>query len=176
MTRAGHARPETLVIHPLQIWQDLWNLSRGSCAFVRWLAERDPLEIGLAVFSAEAPTATRGVQSAYAVRIASAAGAPRSVKLLMDFYALNAPPGTDGHYAYFSRTLRIPPRVATTVDIRYDWERTVCFTCEGLATEPDDLWWRGAQGLPQLYAVYALLYDLAGAELDRLVISQELCG
>lgn len=158
-----------------RIWQDLRDVSAGSRALAGWLTRRDPREVGLALFSAEATAATRGVSSTYVARIASADEAPRSVKLLLDFYAVNPPPTTDGHYAYFSESLRIPPRAATTLEIRYDWERTARFSREGLCTAPDDLW-RGAEGLPRLYAVYAILLDPHGVELDRLVIGQELRG
>jgi hypothetical protein len=163
------------VIRSARVWQDLRDFSAGSRALVRWLTERDPLEVGLALFGAETPAATRGVPSTYVARIASAGEAPRSVTFLMDFYTLNPAPTTNGHYVYFSRSLRIPPRATTTLEIRYDWERTARFSCEGSSTAPDDFW-RGSEGLPRVYAVYAILLDPNGVELDRLVISQELRG
>lgn len=156
-------------------WRELRDLASGSRAFVRWLREPDPAEVGLALFTADAPVANRGTPSRYTARIASLAERPRPVKLLLDFYALNPRPGTDGHYAYFSRTLRVPARAATTVEIRYDWERKARFAWDDVSSAADQMW-RGAEGLPRVYAVYALVLDPAGVELDRLMIAQELRG
>jgi len=156
-------------------WRDLRDLAAGSRACVRWLRERDPVEVGLALFAADARAATRGTPSRYTVRVASTAERPRPVKLLLDFYALNPRPGTDGHYAYLGHSLRVPPRAATTVEIRYDWERGARLSWDDVSIRAEQVW-RGAEGLPRVYAVYALVLDPAGAELDRLVIAQELRG
>jgi hypothetical protein len=157
------------------VWRDLRDVAVGGRAFLRALRERDPVEIGLALFAAGASLATRGTASTYTVRIASVAPSPRPVRLLIDFYALNPPAGTDGHHAYFGRRLRIAPRTATTIELRYDWQRVARFAQDGEVSVPDDTW-RGPEGQPRLYAVYALLHDPGGAELDRLVIAQELRG
>jgi hypothetical protein len=157
------------------MWHEVRELARGARALVRALSERDPVEVGLAAFSAGAPLATRGTPSVYTVRVASLAAEPRSVRLLLDFYALRPDPGSDGHHAYFTRHLRLPPRAATTVEFRYDWDRAASFVHEDRASDPEQTW-RASDARPRAYAVYALLHGSDGAELDRLVVGQDLRG
>jgi hypothetical protein len=135
------------------MWRDLRDVVRGGRTLARRLASTDPVEVGFAAFSAAAAVARRGADARYVARIASAVDVPRSVKLLIDVYALRAPSNSDGHHAYFWRTVRIPPRAVSTVEIAYDWVRTAQFSWGGRALSPEHFW-RG--------------------EIDRSMIAQHL--
>jgi hypothetical protein len=155
------------------MWRDLGHVVRGGRALVRSLTSPDPVEVGFAAFSAAARVARRGASAHYVARIASTVAVPRSVRLLIDVYALRAPANSDGHHAYFWRSLRIAPRASTTVEIAYDWARTAHFSWGGRSFAPEDFW-RGGEGLPQIYIVYALVLDPERGEIDRSMVAQDL--
>jgi len=97
------------------------------------------------------------------------------VKLAIDIYSVNAPKHPDGHYGYFAKSLRVPPRTSTVVEIHYDWLHSASFFIGGVSSSPDQLW-KGEVDSSQLYSISAMLFDPHGNRLDSLTIFQELVG
>lgn len=157
------------------MWRDLRRIVRGAAAFFRHLVSQDRIDIALGLFAAEARVARRGISNRYAVRIATVGEETRYVTLLIDISSMSALRHQDGHYGYCKKSLKVPPRTSTVVQIHYDWLHSAYFLIDGLSSPSDSLW-RGEVGSPQLYSVSAVLCDPQGGQLDKLTIFQELAG
>jgi hypothetical protein len=155
--------------------KDLRRVFRGACAFFKFLASKDPITMGLGLLSAESYIARRGLSNRYVVRIASAYDKTQHAKLVIDIYSMTVPKHPEGHYAYFTQSLSLPPRTASVVEIQYDWLHAAYFHIDGVSSPAAELW-RGSVDAPQLYSIFALLFDPQGSLLDRLAIFQELVG
>jgi hypothetical protein len=129
--------------------------------------------MGLGLLSAESDIARRGFANRYAVRLVSPSTKTQQAKLVIDIYSLSVPKHPEGHYAYFTQRVSLPPRTASVVEIQYDWLQAASFHIDGVCSPAADLW-RGPVDAPQLYSVFALLIDPQGSLVDRLAIFQEL--
>jgi hypothetical protein len=156
-----------------QLLRDLRRIAGGFALFLEYLVTTERVEIGLGQFSAESSVAARGIPNQYLVTISSARSEPMDVTLVIDIYAVDSPPRTDGHYAYFAKRLKARPRASTLVEARYDWLARAGFLLDGTPLAPDDFW-RGTLDRSARYSVNAFLLDPHGDRLEVLTVYQEL--
>jgi hypothetical protein len=157
------------------VCKDLRRVFRGACEFLQFLASKDSVTMGLGLLSAESYIAHRGLANRYDVRIVSACEKTQEARLVIDIYSVTVPKHPEGHYAYFTQRVSLPPRTASIVEIQYDWLHAASFHIDGVSSPPAELW-RGPIDTPQLYSIFTLLVDPQGSLLDRLTIFQELSG
>jgi hypothetical protein len=156
-----------------QLSRDLGRIARGCAVLLRYLLTTDRLEIGLGEFSAESPVATRGRPNRYFVTISSVGSEPREVTLAIDIYTIDSPVHPGGHYAHFSKRMKVRPGCLTPVEVRYDWGTEAGFLIDGTPSGPDDLW-KGTLDRITRYSVNAVLRDPRGTCLECLTVYQEL--
>jgi hypothetical protein len=155
------------------MWRDLARIAAGTSAFVGQLLSRDRVEVALGLLAARSRVARRGLPNVYIVRIANLAGEPRAVTLRVEIVSAAGRTRPGGHRASLAKALRVRPRAATEVEIRYDWLGSASAVVDGIRLSPD-AFEQGGANAPGLYSVSAVLLDARGQQPDRLTIYQEL--
>jgi hypothetical protein len=158
------------------LWQvgvDSGRVFRGTVAFFQYFCAGEDGDVGLGLLSAESNLARRGQANEYVVRIANAARQSREVTLTIDIAAAHASAPDLERYAYFTKSLTVPPHLSRAIAIRYDWMNHVCFHVDGASSLPDSFC-RGESNVPHLYAVTAFLSNGQGRLGDDLTVYQEL--
>lgn len=156
-----------------QVLNDLRRIVKGSVVFVEYLLSSELVEIGLGQLSAGSAVALRGRQNRYLVTICNARIEPQDVTLAIDICAVDSPTHPGGHYAHFSKRLKVQPRVSTQVEVQYDWLTKAGFVVDDMPSPPDDFW-RGTLDRSAHYSVNAILLDPSGNRLELLTVYQEL--
>jgi hypothetical protein len=162
-----------LLMRPRRITQELGRTLRGAAAFLQHLSARQDLDVAFGLLVAESSVAKKGERNDYRLRIANATCAPRSLFVAISLGVANAPERAEDRYAHFTTSLTVRPATSTTLTLRYDWIDEAQFCVDGTVLQSEGPW-RGALGMPNLYAVTATLQDTEGRRLDELTVYQTL--
>jgi hypothetical protein len=152
---------------------DLRRMLGGSVTFVECLCTRDPGEVGFGQLSAGSTLAVRGQRNRYAVTISNGRIDPLDVTLVLDIYTTDSPGHPVGHYAYFSKRLKVPSSASMEVEVQYDWLTSARFVVDEVASPPDDFW-KGNFDRSTRYSVHAVLLDSRRKRLELITVYQEL--
>jgi hypothetical protein len=158
---------------PQRIWRDLCRAAQGAVAFVHYLRSQETIDIALGAFEATSPTVAVGRPCRYVIRIANASGKIWEVKLVVEISPLAHQDHPARYYAWFIKSITVPPHRTTRIEVDYDWQAKVDFMFGSVAFPPDEFR-KGEVDAPQPYAVSASLSDPAGSSIDKLTVYQEL--
>jgi hypothetical protein len=153
--------------------RDLGKTFRGLVTFFQYLSVSDDLDVGLGWLSARSLLARRGQASEYVVRMANTAWQPQKVTLTIEIAAAHVSKPAAGPYAFFGKSLILPPRISWEMTIGYDWMTHAGFQIDGILSPPD-AFSRGVNDAPSLYALTVFLSNRLGKRLDGLTVYQEL--
>jgi hypothetical protein len=164
---------DTILIIIQRSFRDTFNVIKGFFAILSYAITKDQISLGLSHFSTTFQVVKPGHYCTYEIGIYNITEKNEWVRMLFNIYLKENHVHSEGHYAYFEKTIYVKANESQQVNIIYDWKDNVVIGIDEVSFDPD-FFWSGKCVSMGKYVVKTLLFDEKGEVLDELELIQKL--